>query len=69
MPISEQKQKEDFIRRKNIDILHTQEINIEDETFSQCNYILSNNNMIQNNALNKYGKQSLYHPLLYRRYC
>ena len=60
MPVTKQKQIEDFISRNNIDILHTQEIHIEDETFSQCNYILSNYSIIQNNALNKYGTAFFY---------
>ena len=58
LSVSKQKQIEDFIHRNQIDILHTQEINIEEETFSQCNFILSNYNIIQNNALNKYGTAS-----------
>ena len=59
MSLSKQKQIEDFISRKQIDILHTQEINIEEETFSQCNFILSNYHVIQNNAMNKYGTATL----------
>ena len=59
MSVSKQKQIEDFISRKSIDILHTQEINIEEDTFSQCNYILSNYHVIQNNALNKYGTATI----------
>ena len=59
MPINKQKQVEDFLRRKNIDILNIQEINVEEETFSQCNFISSNYNIITNNALNKYGTASL----------
>ena len=59
LTISKEKQNEDFIKRKDIDIIHTQEINISEEAFSQCNYILSNFNIIQNNALNKYGTASL----------
>ena len=59
MPISKQKQIEDFLSRENIDILHLQEINVEEETFSQCNFILSNYHVVQNNAFNKYGTASI----------
>ena len=66
MPITKQKQIEDFISRENIDILHLQEINIEEDTFSQCNYVLSNYHVVQNNAINKYGTASIirsnFHP-------
>ena len=51
LPVTKQKQIEDFIRRNKIDILHCQEINIDEETFSQCNFITSNYNILQNNAL------------------
>ena len=41
-------------------------MNIEEETFSQCNFILSNYHVIQNNAFNKYGTATLirsdFHP-------
>ena len=57
--VAKQKQIEDFIRSKSIDILHCQEIHIEEETFNQCNYITSNFNIISNNALNKYGTATL----------
>ena len=57
--LAKQKQIEDFIRGKNIDILHCQEIHIDDECFSQCSYISSNYYIISNNALNKYGTASI----------
>ena len=41
LPVTKQKQIEDFIRRNKIDILHCPEINIDEETFSQCNARLS----------------------------
>ena len=55
LQIPKQKQLEDFIRRNNIDVLHTQEINIVEDMFSQCHFLSSNYTSIQNNALNKYG--------------
>ena len=53
--IPKQKQLEDFLRRNEIDVLHCQEINIDDDTFSQCHFLLSNYSVIKNNSLNKYG--------------
>ena len=55
LQIPKQKQLEAFIRENNVDVLHTQEINIEVDMFSQCHFLSSNYNIIQNNALNKYG--------------
>ena len=59
LPVTKQKQIEDFMIRNRIDILHCQEINIDDESFSQCQYISSNFSIIQNNAINKYGTATL----------
>ena len=59
LPVTKQKQIEDFMRRNRIDVLHCQEINIDDESFNQCNYIKSNYNIIENNALNKYGTATI----------
>ena len=42
LQIPKQKQLEDFIRRNNIDVLHTQEINIVEDMFSQCHFLSSN---------------------------
>lgn len=52
---SKQKQIQDFVLFNNIDILMCQEINIDDESFSDCQFLSSNFSIIQNNALNKYG--------------
>ena len=41
-----------------LDILHCQEINIDENSFSQCNFISANYNIFSNNALNKYGTAS-----------
>ena len=57
--VAKQNQIQDFILRNQIDILHCQEINIEEESFSQCNYINSNFTIIQNNAQNKYGTATI----------
>ena len=59
LPLSKQLQIEHFIRENNVDILHLQESNIEDDTFSECNLITSSYHIIVNNSLNKYGTASL----------
>ena len=56
---SKQVQIEDFIRFNNIDVAHLQEVEICDDTFSECNFISSSFNIISNNAANKYGTSSL----------
>ena len=57
--LEKQQQIEHFIRLHEIDILHCQEININKDTFSQCNLISSSYNIITNNSQNKYGTASL----------
>ena len=59
LKIEKQLQIEEFVKRFKCDILHLQESNIEDETFSTCNYICSNYNILQNNNLSQYGTSSL----------
>ena len=50
-----QKQIQDFINQYQPDILACQEINISDDSFSDCSNISSNYTIIPNNAINKYG--------------
>ena len=57
--IEKQLQIEEFLKRYKCDILHLQETNIEPETFSSCNFISSNYNIIQNNSITFYGTASL----------
>ena len=59
LPLSKQLQIEQFIKDNNVDILHLQEVNIEKNTFSECNTISSNFNLIVNNSQNRYGTASL----------
>ena len=54
-----QLQIESFIIREKIDILHLQEINISDDSFSSCSEISSSYNIIANNAINKYGTATI----------
>ena len=53
--VSKQKQIEEFLKKNEIDILNCQEINVEEDSFNSCIFITSNYNIIQNNAVNKYG--------------
>ena len=57
--LDKQLQLEDFIKRNNCDIIHLQEAHIEENTFSECNFIESNFSVLINNAENKYGTASL----------
>ena len=57
LTISKQFQIEQFIRDNNLDVLHLQESNIEEDTFSECNLITSNYNIIVNNNQNKSGQE------------
>ena len=57
--LSKQKQIEEFIRINKIDILHLQESNIAEETFTECKMISSSYNIIANNSQNNYGTASL----------
>ena len=59
LKIEKQVQIEAFIRQHKCDILHLQEVNIDSESFSTCDFISSNFNIIQNNSINKYGTASL----------
>ena len=52
---AKQLQIEHFIKSYKIDILNCQEINILEESFSNCNFITSSYDIITNNAQNKYG--------------
>ena len=56
---TKQLQIESFIIREKIDILHLQEINIVEDSFSSCNTISSGFNIISNNAANKYGTATI----------
>ena len=56
---TKQHQIESFIIRENVDILHLQEINIIEDSFSGCNTISSSFNIISNNAANKYGTATI----------
>jgi exonuclease III len=56
---SKEKQIEDFVQRNNVDILHCQEINIDENSFSCCNFISANYHILSNNAINKYGTATI----------
>jgi len=56
---SKQLQIESFIKSYKVDILQCQEIDISDDSFSNCNFITSNYEILENNAVNKYGTCSI----------
>ena len=56
---SKQKQIEAFSKYNKCDIIHLQEAHLEDETFSNCDFISSSFNIIANNSPSKYGTASL----------
>ena len=57
--LQKQLQIEHFITQNEIDILHCQEIDVSEDTFSECNIITSSYNIITNNSQNKYGTATL----------
>ena len=59
LQIEKQLQIEDFLKDSNSDILHLQEAHIDNDTFGECNFIVSNYSVISNNANNKYGTACL----------
>ena len=59
LPVAKQLQIEAFAKYNQYDVLHLQEANIDEETFSSCNFIENSYNIIENNAINKYGTASL----------
>ena len=56
-----QAQIEDFVKKQKVDILHCQEINIDQDSFNSCYFISSNFTIYSNNSLNGYGTSSLVH--------
>ena len=54
-----QLQAEDFLKKYDLDILQCQEIQRNNDTFSQCNYIQANYSIISNNNVTTYGTASL----------
>ena len=56
-----QAQIEDFVKKCKIDILHCQEINIDENSFSSCYFMLSNFTIYSNNSINGYGTSSFVH--------
>ena len=61
LPISKQLEIQSYICTHKIDIMHLQECKIDDDTFSQCGFIISNINLFSNNKPNDsfYGTATL----------
>ena len=56
---AKQVQIESFLTAQHLDILHLQEIHIDEDSFSVCEKISSSYNVISNNAASKYGTATL----------
>ena len=50
---------ENFVKKYKVDALHLQEINISEDSFSNCDFLMSNYNILPNNSVNKYGTATL----------
>ena len=59
LQIEKQVQIEVFIKQNKCDILHLQEVNIDGESFTSCDFISSNFNILTNNSINNYGTASI----------
>ena len=59
LTLHKQLQIEKFIIRYNLDALHLQEINIDSDAFSNCDFISANYNIYSNNNITGYGTATL----------
>ena len=57
--LPKQLQIQDYLKQYQCDVLHLQEVHINEDSFSNCNYILNNYSVITNNNTNNYGVCSL----------
>ena len=57
--LEKQQEIESFIKRFNLDIVHLQEVHINDDTFLHCNFIRNNFNLVFNNNEAKTGTACL----------
>ena len=59
LPVVKQLQIEDFIKHNKCDVVHLQEVFIDDDSFSTCDFLNTNFNILPNNGPNKYSTASL----------
>ena len=59
LPVVKQLQIEDYMKYNKCDILHLQEVYINEDSFSSCDFVNSNFNILPNNGPNKYSTASL----------
>ena len=59
LPVIKQLQIEDFTKYNKCDIVHLQEVHIEDDSFTSSDFLNSNYNILPNNGPNKYTKASM----------
>ena len=57
---AKQKQIQYFVQKYNIDILHLQEVAIDDSTFEECSYLNSSYDCLPNNSITGYGTAMLH---------
>ena len=57
--LSKQMQIQSFMQKFEIDILNLQETHVDDNTFSECNFISKNFEILRNNSSNNFGTSSL----------
>ena len=57
--VSKQLQIQNFLITNDVDILNLQETHVENDSFSACNVISSNYEIIKNNSNSKYGTCTL----------
>ena len=55
LDLAKQLQIETFLKSYKVDVLNCQEINISEDSFTNCNHITSNYVILSNNAQNRYG--------------
>ena len=53
LSLEKQLQIENVILQHDLDFLHCQEIDVNEDTFNECNQISSSYNLISNNSMNK----------------
>ena len=59
LKLAKQQQIESLVIKYNVDAIHLQEVNIDEETFSDCDFLMSNYNILPHISVNKYGTATL----------
>ena len=59
LKLDKQQQIESLVIKYKVDAIHLQEVNIDEESFSDCDFLMSNYNILPHNSVNKYGTATL----------